>query len=174
MTEPQAEAVEALTPAERERERRIGRWAGLAGLLAVVLALAGLVAAGRAVPSTLVRSLDDSPQSQRERERAAQRRRTGEVAPLDPVDQLRNFHRGEGGRLAAQALRTGYYLLMIPLGLFLYGAAKRRNPDTSQGLRVLGVAAPVAVAVVGVATYLAFQGYVERVPQRRPDGRARA
>jgi hypothetical protein len=113
-----------MTPAELEAERRRGRYAGVAAIVAGILFPAGLF-------WTQV---------------ASRHRPTG-----NSPAELRFFHRHAAELVASSVLRSIALLLLTVVTVHLYRATKARKPDLNRVVLVVGVFGPLALAIGGLA-----------------------
>lgn len=118
-----------MTAAEKAEERRRGRLAGAAAMVAAVLFPAGLVW-GIAVNA-------DRPDK-------------------NDAAELRFAHHHAGELLTAAALRSVALLLLTVVTVHLYRATRARNPDVNRVVLVTGLLGPIAFAVGNIAYELFF------------------
>jgi hypothetical protein len=120
---PSATAM-PMTDEQIARERRSGRQAGLAAIVAGIVFPAGLFWSQIIVRD---RPEDNSPA------------------------ELRFFHHHAGPLLASSIVRFAALMLLIVVALHLYRATKARNPDLNPVVAVVGVVGPAALAIGGLA-----------------------
>lgn len=125
--EPERPPAPELPPVDTARENRLGRIAGAAGLLSVVLTFAALPIGASDVGRT-----------------------TGQA---DDRTFLLDIGASGSGQLSAMLLRVAGLLLVIGMVLFLYDAIRRRSPAHYPWLPVLGV---VSIVVLGACTAYTF------------------
>jgi hypothetical protein len=120
----------AMSPDELALERRRGRYAGVAAILAGICFPAGLF-------WTQIAS-NDRPEHN------------------NPAE-LRFFHRHADALVASSVLRSTALLLLAVVAVYLYRATKARKPDLSKGVLVLALAGPLTLALGGLVhdVYLA-------------------
>jgi hypothetical protein len=122
----------ALARADRDGERALGRWAGIAGLCAVVVTFASLVASASGThPAT--------------------------AGAVPTGQQLQDFHRLVGTQTVGLVLRVVGLLLVAGVGLFLAEMSARRGVVVSRAVSTLSVIAPVALALALAASFLALR-----------------
>lgn len=150
-------AAERAPTFDLHRERRLGRLAGLAGLLSIAALFAAVVVQARATPP---------------RERVP----LGSDAPRrgDVGEHLRDFAAARDLHTLALGLRCVSLLLVIAVALFMYDAIRRREPQTSSWLGVLGVAGPVLLALSALAGFLALSGVADAFTRSGPQTAERA
>lgn len=133
------------------RERRLGRLAGAAGIASVIGSMAAvLVAASGSEPTT----------------------------PGDPItrgEQLADLHAGAGAQLAGALTRAGALLLVVVVALYLNDAVRRREPRSPRIIAWVGVAGPALAALSVVLGYLTLADVAERFAAGPPsEARANA
>lgn len=121
---PAAEEAPQLTHDEMTRERRHGFYAGLLGIVSILLTFAAFPVEASDLPE---RVGDDS----------------------DDRTQLIDVGSGGDGQLLAILLRCASLVLAVAVVWFLYRATKNRNRYTSRWIPIVGT-----VALVGAAVFL--------------------
>jgi hypothetical protein len=111
------------------RERVLGRLAGLAGLLSTGLWFASMVL-GHIVSGTRSSGVSDA-------------------------SVLTTLHDEPGRQLLSSVTGAAHYVLVVPLGLFLVAALRRRA--SGQGLRLLLLAGAPALAALALASHFEVQ-----------------
>jgi hypothetical protein len=106
-----------------DRERRLGRIAGLGALASVACWLGALLAANAAGGGAPL-ARGGAPAVQ---------------APLSHAQELLDFHAGAGDQALATTLRCAGLLLAAAFGLYLYGLVRARNPGVSVWMPRLAV-----------------------------------
>lgn len=121
-----AEPVE-IPPVDTARENRLGRIAGAAGLLSVVVTFAALPIGARDAGQTAGES--------------------------DDRTFLLDIGASGDGQLAALILRVAGLALVMGLVFFLYDAIKRRSPTHYRWLPLLGAASIVVLTICTIYTF---------------------
>jgi len=120
-----------------ERERRLGRGAGIAALLSVAAMVVAMLLAGAAVGGS-----------------TATTGTGGDGA--DRAQRLTDFDQHAGELAISTGLRCVAFLLMIAVGLHVYRLVRTRDETAVKPfVLALTVAGPVAVVVAAVVVYLA-------------------
>lgn len=128
-----------------ERERKLGRIAGIGGLLTVVGLFALLPLQLRASPPQGTIILGGEQQA-----------RPGLVQPL------REFHANQGLQFQALAVKVLVFLAVLAFGLFLYDAIRRRDHTLPTSLAWLTLAAPLIVVGSSVIGFLAYAALADQ------------
>ncbi len=113
-------------------ERRIGRWAGVAGLAGVLITFAALIASASGAHPVGAGGAQAS-------------------------QQLADFDRLRSTQAVALVLRVAGLLLVIGIGMFTCEASRRRGAAGWRPVRVLSVLAPVLLGIALVAGYFALR-----------------
>jgi hypothetical protein len=123
-----------------DRERRLGRIAGVGALGSVACWLGALLAANAAGGGTPL----------------ARGGATAVQAPLNRAQELLDFHAGASDQALATTLRCAGLLLAAAFGLYLYSLLRARNPGASAWIPRLAFAGALLVCGSTVFGYIAL------------------
>lgn len=127
-------------PVDLDRERRLGRLAGVAGILSLVAFFGALIANAIASPAG-GGALGGTPQE-------------GDETGLDEL--LVDFDADLGTQAIGLGLKVASLLALIAVLLFFYDATRRRQPGLSRGVGVFAVIGPVLFGAAATVTFFAL------------------